>query len=195
MLYNPALLIMKRCNHTHWLSLLTEGNETALLESDRLQTLIKHISDPDNQQPGLLVLISNTEKLIALRELFGVKRARRFASRKRSAGEIHLHLDPSSIFHGRPILLADGNLPLQSLRAKAALTDKCHETTRRPVQRTSDVSIINIYAAYFFLSQMSSASSQLTLEALNRLRAMSPHGWSKGLHRHFRRIRILGWSL
>ena len=125
---------MNRCHHTHWLSLCTQGNEIALLESDRLQTLTNYIPDP-NIQPSLFVLIGNTAKSVALRELFGVKRARKFTN-KRSAGEIHLHLDPSSIFHGRPVLLADGDLPKQSLRGKTVTADKCHETIRRTIQRT-----------------------------------------------------------
>jgi hypothetical protein len=122
---------MKRCHHTHWLSLCTQGNEIALLESDRLQTLTNYIPDP-NIQPSLFVLIGNTAKSVALRELFGVKRARKFTN-KRSAGEIHLHLDPSSIFHGRPVLLADGDLPKQSLRGKTVIADKCYKTIRRTI--------------------------------------------------------------
>jgi hypothetical protein len=94
---------MKRCNHTHWLGLCNQGNEVALLESDRLQTLTKYIHNPDIQQPSLLVLIGNATKSTALRELFGVKRVRRFRS-KRSAGDIHLR--PSS-FRDGPIFIAD----------------------------------------------------------------------------------------
>ena len=121
---------MKRCNHSHWLSLGTHGNETFLLESDRLQTLTHHLQDPDTQQPSLFVLIGNASKSVALRELFGTKKARKFRN-KRHAGEIHLHLEPSSIFHTRPILIADGDLPQQSLRAKAPAAERCHETMRR----------------------------------------------------------------
>jgi hypothetical protein len=121
---------MKRCNHSHWLSLGTHGNETSLLESDRLQTLTHHLQDPDTQQPSLFVLIGNKSKSVALRELFGTKKARKIRN-KRHAGEIHLHLDPSSIFHTRPIFIADGDLPQQSLRAKAPAAERCHETTRR----------------------------------------------------------------
>jgi hypothetical protein len=124
---------MKRCNHTQWLGLCNQGNEVALLESDRLQTLTKYIHNPNIRQPSLLVLIGNAAKSTALRELFGVKRVRRFRT-KRSAGEIHLHLDPSTTFHGRPILIADTNLPSQTLRAKSATADKCHDTTRRIVR-------------------------------------------------------------
>jgi len=57
---------MKRCGHTRWLSLCNHGNDTALLESDRLQTLTSHLPDPDNAQPSLFVLIGNTAKSVAL---------------------------------------------------------------------------------------------------------------------------------
>jgi len=125
---------MKRCDHTHWLSFGTYGNDTCLLESDRLQTLTHQIQDPDTQQPRLFVLIGNGSKSQALRELFGIKKRRKFRS-KRDAGEIHLHLDPSTIFHSRPILLADSDLPQQNLRGGVPAADKCHETIRRALPR------------------------------------------------------------
>ncbi|KAH8650337.1 acyl transferase/acyl hydrolase/lysophospholipase [Tricladium varicosporioides] len=125
---------MKRCNHSHWLSLGTYGNEISLLESDRLQTLTHHLQDPDTQRPSLFVLIGNTSKSLALRELFRTKKAPRFRS-KRHAGEIHLHIDPSRIFHSRPVLIADGDLPQQSLRVKVPVAEKCHETIRRKLPR------------------------------------------------------------
>jgi hypothetical protein len=128
---------MKRCNHSHWLSFGTYGDETSLLESDKLQTLTHHLQDPDTQQPSLFVLIGNTSKSSALRELFGIKKAWKFRS-NRYAGEIHLHLDPSSIFNSRPILIADGDLPQQGLRIKGPSTHKCHETTRRSCPKPAD---------------------------------------------------------
>ncbi|KAH8653952.1 acyl transferase/acyl hydrolase/lysophospholipase [Tricladium varicosporioides] len=125
---------MKRCDHSHWLSFDTCGNETSLLESDRLQTLTHHLQNPDTQQPRLFVLIGNASKSLALRELFGTKKAGKFR-KKRHVGEIHLHLDPSSIFHNRPVLIADGDLPQQVSRAKAPSAQKCHETIRRAYPR------------------------------------------------------------
>jgi hypothetical protein len=125
---------MKRCNHTHWLSFGTCGNETCLLESDRLQTLTHQIQDPDTQQPSLFVLIGNRSKSQALHELFGIKKGRKFGS-KRDVGEIHLHLDPSTIFHNRPILLADSDIPQQKLRRVTPTANKCHETIRRTLPR------------------------------------------------------------
>jgi len=124
---------MKHCTHSHWLSLRRRGQYTELVESDRLRTLISHILKPQIQQPSLFVLIGNTEKSLALRTLFGVKRPRRLTIR-RDAGEVHLHLDPSSVFHGRPILLAEGDLTERSSRTNRPSNNKCHEITTRPLQ-------------------------------------------------------------
>ena len=110
---------MKRCDHSHWLSFATYGNDTTLLESERLRTLTHQMQDPDTQQPSLLVLIGNASKSLALRELFGIKKT----GSKRNADEIHLHLDPSTIFHSRPILLADSHLPQRALRGRVFPTD------------------------------------------------------------------------
>ena len=132
------LLIMKRCDHSRWLGLYTQGSEVALLASDRLRTLTKYIQYPDIQKPSLLVLIGNAAKSVALRELFGVKRAWRLRS-KQSAGEIHLHLDPSTIFTDRPIFLADVDLPGQTLRAQSVPKDNCHETTSHAIKWTSNL--------------------------------------------------------
>jgi hypothetical protein len=79
------------------------------------------------------MLISNIVKSTALRELFGVKRVRRFRS-KRSAGDIYLYLNPFTTFHGRPILIADTNLLSQTLKAKSAIIDKCYNIIRRIIR-------------------------------------------------------------
>ena len=143
-----ASSIMKCCDHSYWLSFGTHGNDTTLLESERLRLLTTHMQDPDTQQPSLLVLVGNTSKSLALRELFGIKRTRRSRS-KRYAGEIHLYLDPSTIFYSRPILLADGDLPQQSLRERAPMTDRCHETISRILLRAEaglSYSALSIYS-------------------------------------------------
>ena len=144
---------MKRCDHTHWLCLCSQSRNTGLVVSDRLQNIINHIPNPDIQRPSLIVLIGNTAKLVALQELFGVKRTRKLTT-KRNVGEIHLHVDPSSVFHRRPLLIADGDLPSKGLRTKIP-TYKCHEVTTRTVQRTNECSRFDevatgIYAQLLF---------------------------------------------
>lgn len=142
---------LKKCSITAWLNLPPGAECTSFIvlwpgQNERNQGFTKNFwylriwncnqkisYNPDIRQLSLLVLIGNAAKSIALRELFGIKRARRFRS-KRSAGDIHLYLDPSTTFHGRPIFIADTNLTNKTLRAKSATADNCHETIRRTIQ-------------------------------------------------------------
>jgi hypothetical protein len=136
---------MKRCDHSHWLGLTSEGNDTCLLASDRLQKITSHIPDPDTQSPSLFVLIGGTAKSVALRQLFGIKKTRRFTI-KRSTGEVHLHIDPSTIFHRRPVLIAEGSLPSKTLRGKIP-SDKCHDITRRTIRGSNGAADLDQVAA------------------------------------------------
>jgi len=107
-----------------------------LLTSERVQNITHNIPNPDVQRPSLLVLIGNAAKTIALRELFGVKRKRQF-SIKPGPAEIHLHIDPSSVFHEKPLLIAEGDL--SEKQKGEAPTNKCHDVTRRSVRRGSEL--------------------------------------------------------
>ncbi|EXJ56219.1 uncharacterized protein A1O5_12675 [Cladophialophora psammophila CBS 110553] len=124
---------MKPCDHSGWLGLYVQGKEVVLLESDRLRTLTKHIQYPDIQKPSFFVLIGNAAKSLALRELFGIKRTRRSRS-KQTAGGIHLHLDPATIFTERPIFLVDADIDPSRTKVKFTIGDKCHETTRHTIK-------------------------------------------------------------
>jgi len=126
---------MKRCDHTNWLSLCSEGHETYLAVSDRLDTISTQIPKPDTQVPSLFALIGNRAKSLALRELFGVKKKRRLIT-KRIPGEIHLHVDASSIFTERPLLIADSEFSSKFSKAKVP-SAKCHEVAKRLVRRPS----------------------------------------------------------
>ena len=123
---------MKHCQHTSWLSLCSEGKDTYLVTSDRIDIIKTHIPEPDSQRPSLFALIGNRAKSIALRELFGAKRYQRFLT-KRIPGEIHLHIQASSIFNERPLLIVDSDIPAKTLRFVIPST-KCDETTKQIVQ-------------------------------------------------------------
>jgi hypothetical protein len=123
---------MKRCDNTRWLSLCRRSGGPALLQSNRLDTLIEELPHPDIQRPSLFVLIGNAEKSVAIRALFGLKKARRPVIKRRS-DEIHLHIDPSTAFADRPILLASCDARQHSQRWANTGGDKCHETTRYPL--------------------------------------------------------------
>ncbi|CAK7238176.1 hypothetical protein SEUCBS140593_010402 [Sporothrix eucalyptigena] len=122
---------MKHCHHSQWLGYFARGNHAELFTSNRLQRLVESIPDPDSQRPSLVVLIGSASKSAALRETFGVKRTWPGAA-KRARGEIHLHVDPSSVF-GQPLLVADGDLPTQPMQKAPA--SKCHEITVRTIHR------------------------------------------------------------
>jgi len=129
---------MKRCNHTCWLSVASCGRATSLLETDRLEHVKACFQDSESQQPSLFVLIGNAEKSASLRQLFGVKRPR-WSKARRGTGEIHLHVDSSSVFGARPLLVAEGDLSMKrSLRTSAV--GKCHEVRWRSIQRDDKVS-------------------------------------------------------
>ncbi|PSN59220.1 phospholipase [Corynespora cassiicola Philippines] len=125
---------MKRCHHTDWLRLGTHHGKPALQRSDRLDTLVRGLPYPDTQRPSLFVLIGNTEKSIAAQALFGIKKSRAPAIRRKPA-EVHLHLDPSTPFTDRPVLLADYDARQHSQRWIEAKSDKCHETARLALRR------------------------------------------------------------
>ncbi|KAH7146698.1 hypothetical protein B0J13DRAFT_664236 [Dactylonectria estremocensis] len=66
-----------------------------------------------------------------MQEIFGVKRARRFAI-KRTNGEVHLHVEPSSTSQERPLLIVDGDF-CGGQTAKVS-SEKCHEIARHTVR-------------------------------------------------------------
>jgi len=125
---------MKRCDHSQWLTLFSQGIETALHESDRLQTLVDQIPSPDSQHPSLSVLIGSTAKSVALHELVPSTKAAKVKSRRRH-GDVHLYLAASTIFHDRPVLFAEGDLPFRGSRNKTFPAEKCHETVKRTLFR------------------------------------------------------------
>jgi hypothetical protein len=125
---------MKRCDHTHWLSLCRQSGRSTFLQSDRLDMLINELPHPYIQQPSLFVLIGSADKSVAARALFGLKKNRRSLIRPRS-GEVHLHIDPSTSFADRPILLADCDARQRVRKWDNSKSDKCHETARYLLRR------------------------------------------------------------
>lgn len=104
-----------------------------LIVSDRGRRITSFIPDPNHQQPSLIVLLGNKEKTAALRKLFGVSRARQFRLGREGSTDIHLNVDPSSIF-GIPLLLADGDIS-SSVNNNNSLSS-CHDSTRHTIKRS-----------------------------------------------------------
>lgn len=121
---------MPRCNHTFWLALDAQQDEAEFLVSDKLQEVVETIPSPDVQKPSLVVVIGEAAKKAAL-EIFGIKRNRRSIV-SQNASEIHLHIDPSSVF-STPLLIAETRVCKKESRKNA--DDTCHEITRQPIKR------------------------------------------------------------
>jgi hypothetical protein len=126
---------MKRCGHSKWLALRIQRNELVLLESDRLQTLVDHIPNPDAHQLSLVVLVGGVAKSSALQWLTSGRKCRKPTGRRGSGSDIHLHLGGSSAFGDKVILLADGDLPYHVPKYQSSSVGECHETTRRILPR------------------------------------------------------------
>lgn len=123
--------IMKRCSHNQWLSLCRQGYEIALLESDRLRTLLSNVTDPDEAKPGLIVFIGDRTKSITLEKAFGIKRRRVFRGRQ-YVGDINLHMAPGSEL-SNPLLIADSCVSGRNNRREVP-RHGCHEISRWPLQ-------------------------------------------------------------
>ena len=143
---------MRYCKHTQWLGLAVNDGDVLLQNTDRLQTLLEDLPDPDEQSPSLFVFIGNRSKALAIKEL-----AKTFSpppryghdsscqsqhddesswkgqpklNGRRAHGEIHLHIHPPSTFSSRPVLLAEGDLPNLD-KSKVLAIEKCHEMASR----------------------------------------------------------------
>ena len=129
---------MKRCGHTRWLSICARSGSgsSALVQSDRPAALVKDLPSPDAQQPCVFVLVGSAEKSVALQASFGIKKAR-WPLINQTRSEMHLHLDPSTIFADRPILLASYNVRPRPASWITARRDPCHRETRHPLRQPS----------------------------------------------------------
>lgn len=119
---------MNTCKHTRWLRLSRKDKRFVLETSDRAQRLLDNLPRPEEQSPSLITLVGNHAKLQALREL-GISS---IGASKRGHGEIHLSLLPSSEHTDNPILIADGNVPLQNRLGRPWKPQLCHELSVRP---------------------------------------------------------------
>lgn len=140
---------MRYCKHTEWLKLAFRNEDVLLQNTDRLQTILEDLPNPDEQCPSLVVFIGNRSKAIAIKGLaktfspqprYGCKQSsyndelrwgETKISGRRAHGEIHIHIHPPSIFSSRPVLLAKGDLPSTSKLTQALATEQCHETGSR----------------------------------------------------------------
>ena len=119
---------MKPCNHSQWLGLRAQDKQ--FQETDRLQTLVEGLPNPDTRYPSLLVLVGKKTKSLVLRELVAVERKYKIRTKRARRG-IHLHLDASSIFNENPILYADCSLTTDLASDSISQVERCHESIKR----------------------------------------------------------------
>jgi hypothetical protein len=99
-------------SHNHWLGLQSQGSGVILDETNQLQALIDQLPDPGIRYPSLLVLIGQKKKRVVLKALVPSAK-NECMSEKKQKRPIQLLLEPSTIFHERPLLYADCPLPVQ----------------------------------------------------------------------------------
>ncbi|KAL0929611.1 uncharacterized protein CTRU02_215510 [Colletotrichum truncatum] len=121
---------MDLCKHTGWLRLSTKDRAYVLEISDRAQRLLDSLPRPDNQFPGVIHLIGNETKRLAMKRL-GVEIARPNTSR--GHGEIHLSLSADTVASDRPVVVADSDIPLHNRLGRPRKPPLCHEITARPL--------------------------------------------------------------
>ncbi len=119
---------MPLCKHTRWLRLSRKDHSFVLETSDRAERLLDNLPTPEEQWPSLLTLVGNQSKLQVLREL-GI--ANTGARGKRGHGEVHLSIVPSTERTDCPVLVADGDIPVQNKLGRPLKPQLCHEMSVR----------------------------------------------------------------
>lgn len=82
------------------------------------------------------MLIGNSAKARALKQLVSVNEPK--FNGRRAYGKIHLHIDAASTFGDRPVLLADGDLPIRGRLKKSMPLEKCYKTATNVLPRLRD---------------------------------------------------------
>ena len=161
---------MRYCKHTQWLGLAIKDGAVHLQSTDRVRTLLDDLPDPDAQTPSLLVFIGNKAKSTAIRELvktfsppprYGCETQQDEESNfkghaklngRRGHGEIHLHIHSSSIFSSRPVLLAEGDLPMSDRQRGTLSPAGCHELTSRelPIRNLTSTTLSDAADKIYF---------------------------------------------
>ncbi|PWI65014.1 hypothetical protein PCL_08373 [Purpureocillium lilacinum] len=128
--YGPAFPLraaaMSSCKHTDWLRLWQNGSRAGLEITDRPRRLLGDIKNADNQAPSFLVLIGNRSKQVAMTRL-RIGNARLCS--RRGHADFHLFLSSAREFKDKPLVIADGDIPLHHRLPIACRTPRCHEIT------------------------------------------------------------------
>ena len=121
---------MVRCTHTRWLRLARKDEGFALEVSDRAQRLLDGLPRPEKQTPSINLLVGNQSKQRLLHTL-GINTTG--PRGQRGHGEIHMFVTPSSVRSDAPMVIADGDIPVQSRLGRPWKRQLCHEVNVRPL--------------------------------------------------------------
>ena len=121
---------MPRCRHRGWLHVVADDGDAAtnsqsftLRVSDRLDQLVEELPQPEEQRPGLVLMLGGGRKDKALRALL---RSRTERDRRGRDADIELTLDPATAFTERPVMFADAHSAPPRRRPSAPPAKGCH---------------------------------------------------------------------
>jgi hypothetical protein len=115
---------------------LSKDYEITFNVADQAKILLDYLLDLDVQRPSLLVLIGNSTKARALRELVSINRLK--SNSRRAYSKIHLYIDASTTFSNRLVLIANSNFSICSRIKLQVASTKYYKTTSRVLLQRQD---------------------------------------------------------
>ncbi|KAL2801491.1 hypothetical protein BJX63DRAFT_438836, partial [Aspergillus granulosus] len=89
-----------------WLDLTCDATGWSLVDTGRLDGIVKDLGHPVDQYPSMVSFLGNKNRILALRSLFPHNNV----TRRGSAGTVRLHLDSRTTCADYPVLVAEGSL-------------------------------------------------------------------------------------
>lgn len=115
---------MASCGHLAWLHVTStnHGKEVTLFNPGRMTQVVGELTNPETQQPSVLLFIGRKAKKIALGKLF----LENNIPKGHHDGFATLRVDNASLYSGCPVLFAESD-PFTAIPSTAN-TFSCHET-------------------------------------------------------------------
>lgn len=132
-----------------WLDLIPEADGWSIVDSGRLDEIIREMSHPKTQFPSLVYFAGNGSRIKALRALF----PRNNITRRGPVGLARLHLSTSTAHAENPVIFAESDLFTRSGLGDANIL-------RYPTQK---------YQRFYVCSDESSSSAQLQQQIITQM--------------------------
>jgi len=117
---------MDLCRHTGWLRLSKRDAAYEIEVSDRADRLLGGLTQSDRLPTNFTVMIGNRVKALTLQRL-GVTHTS--VGGRRGHGEVHLCAPPLGRQAGRPLVVADADMPLHNRIGRRKTPSSCHEAS------------------------------------------------------------------